>query len=387
MKRITYINRNLQHLQLSASSAHRWLACPPSAAAAVLYPEQDSASLHEEMLAHKVAMYAAKGSEISMETFKRREMIVTPEMIACAKDYAAYITGLRKSEDAVMLLGQPVDFTPWVPEGIEACDCILIQNNTLILVEYVYSQDKVLSAVDNPQMKLYALGALNDYGFDLDVTEIELHVCQPRLNSISVDTLSPDELVAWGEETVKPIAQNAVRGEGSYRPGAQCQSCQHVGRCRALTEVCTEYVESHGFRLSVPVLTPGQMADILKMTPLIELWLKKVNEQALSALMEGGEIPGYKVIEGRPGHRKWTDEREVAHALHAAGYCTGDFTETKLLSPVGMDKAIGKRKVAELLKQMIARSPGAPTVVPDTDRRPVYKRGTKMPDNLCGSDR
>ena len=134
--------------------------------------------------------------------------------------------------------------------------------------------------------------------------------------------------------------------------------------------------------MSLPVLAPHEVSDVLRMEPLITLWLKKVKEQALTTLMNGEELPGYKLVEGKLGNRKWRDENEVGQALINAGYRNEEITETKLLSPSQMDKAIGKKKVAELLEEYIDRAPGAPTIAPITDKRPAYDRLAEAQDDF-----
>ena len=356
------------HALLSASSAHRWLACPPSAVAGEAYPDQDTEFTREGTLAHEVAEVYAGGGRTSTG------YEITQEMIDCAEGYRDYILELTKSDDAIVLLEQRVDFSPWVPDGFGTCDCILIQGDTLTIIDYKYGVGVAVSAEDNPQMKLYALGALNDYGIALDVSKVEMHIYQPRINNISVDSLPVDELLTWADKTVKPIAQKAIKGKGTYEAGAWCKFCPHAGRCRKLTQTCTEYVETHSLRAAVPVLAPHEVAEVLAMEPLISLWLKRVKAQALTTMLDGGEVPGWKVVEGKLGNRKWTDEVQVAKALDEAGYSQEEVTETKLLSPAAMDKALGKKKVAELLDGLIDRAPGAPTIAHETDKRPVYNR-------------
>ena len=353
---------NRAHALLSASSAHRWLACPPSAVAAEAYVNEGTEFTREGTLAHEVAEVYAKGSHIGPESSNAAD--ITLEMIECAMGYADYIQEQIKSDDAIVLLEQRVDFSPWVPDGFGTCDCIILQGETMTVIDYKYGVGVPVSAEDNPQMKLYALGALNDFGLAYDVTHIEMHIYQPRINNVSDCALMVEDLLEWGEQSVKPIAQKAVKGKGDYKAGEWCKFCPHAGRCRQLTKVCTEYVETHSLRVAVPVLAPHEVAEVLAMEPLVALWLKRVKDQALSTLLDGGEVPGYKVVEGKMGNRKWTDELQVAEKLLASGYAKDDFTETKLLSPAAMDKALGKKKVAELLDGMIDRSPGAPTVVP-----------------------
>lgn len=365
------------HALLSASSSHRWLACPPSAVAAEAYPQQDTDYTREGTLAHEVAEVVAGGGDMAdtyLDQLRDNEEGVNREMVECAWNYRDYIQEQTKSDNAVVLLEQRVDFSPWVPDGFGTCDCLIIQGDTLTVIDYKYGQGVPVSAKDNPQMKLYALGALNDYGFALDVAKVEMHIFQPRINNISADSLTVEELLAWAEDTVKPIAQKAAKGKGDYKPGDHCRFCPHAGRCRQLTKSCMELVETHGMRVEVPVLAPHEVAEVLDMVSLVTNWMKKVCDQALTTMLDGGEIPGYKVVAGREGNRKWSDELQVAEVLKGAGYSMEDYTETKLLSPSGMDKSLGRKKAAELLEQYITRTPGAPTVVPVTDKRPAYDR-------------
>lgn len=353
------------HALLSASSAHRWLACPSSAVAAEAYPDQDTEFTREGTLAHEVAESFARGVTDGLGA-------IPTEMLEHAKAYRDYIQEQIRDPAATVLLEERVDFSPWVPDGFGTCDCIILQGDTMTIIDYKYGQGVQVSAMDNPQMKLYALGALNDFGIAYDVTKVEMHIFQPRLDNISVDNLIVEELLEWAEKVVKPTAEKAYKGKGGYTPGDHCKFCPHAGRCRALTKVCTEYVEGHGLRVAVPVLAPHEVAEALRMEPLISLWLKRLKAQALSDLLEGKDVPGYKVVEGKPGNRKWTDELRVADLLKAEGYSPEEYTETKLLSPAGMDKLLGKKKAAELLAGYTDRAPGSPTIVPDTDKRPVY---------------
>lgn len=359
------------HALLSASSSERWLACPPSAVAAAKYPNPDTDYTREGTLAHEVAETVANGILHSEAFFVGDE--IDPEMRDCALSYAYYIQEQIKGDDAVVLLEQRVDYSAWVPDGFGTCDCILIQQGTLIIIDFKYGQGVAVEAVDNPQMRLYALGAYNILSFVYDIDKVETHIYQPRKNNISKDIITVDELLAWGEK-IKPIAAQAAKGKGKYNPGSHCTFCPHAGRCRALTKICNDYVETHGMRVAVPVLAPHEIAQVLQMEPLVSLWLKRVRDQALTDMLNGKEVPGYKVVEGKPGNRAWTDELQIMDKLVAAGYTQEDITETKLLSPAKMDKALGKKKAAELLAGMTTRNPGAPTIAPVTDKRPAYDR-------------
>ena len=309
-KQINHSERS--HALLSASSAHRWLSCPPSAVASEAYPDQDTEFTREGTLAHEVAEIIARQMLTGGGEYSDKEPGVTGEMVDCANRYADYIQEQLKSPDAVVLLEQKVDFSPWVPDGFGTCDCIIIQGDTLIIIDYKYGQGVAVSAVDNPQMKLYALGALNDYGFACDVTKVEMHIFQPRLDSISDDSLTADELLDWAEKTVKPTAVKAFKGKGNYSAGEHCRFCQHAGRCRKLKAVCTEYVETHDLRVGVPVLADFEIAEALKMEPLITLWLRKVKEQ------------GGLLVHNHPAYRrKTTDKSEWQEGIYAEKWFDG----------------------------------------------------------------
>ena len=368
------------HALLSASSSARWLACPPSAIAAEAYPKQDTAFTREGTLAHEVAELFASGAFIQPSEKEG----VDEAMVVHAIGYSDYIKERVMSDDAIVLLEQRVDFSPWVPYGFGTADCIIIQGNTLTVIDYKYGKGVAVDAAHNPQMMLYALGALNDYGFAYSIETVEMCIYQPRIDNISTFTMNADELMEWAEKTVKPTAAMASKGRGNFYPGSHCRFCPHAGKCKELAKVSTMYVNAHGLKKKLPILAPHEVADALKMEPLISLWLKRVKEQALSDLLEGKEIPGYKVVEGKQGNRKWSDELKVAEALKGAGYSIEDITETKLRSPAEMDRAIGKKKVAELLTDMIDRAPGAPTIALDSDKRPAYDQKSEIAKALEG---
>ena len=363
------------HALLSASSAGRWLACPPSAVASTAYPNQATKYTQEGTIAHEVAEAMAR------DGYSPKREGVTQEMLDYAAGYADYIKEQTKTEDAMVLLEQRVDFSPWVPDGFGTCDCIILQGDTLTIIDYKYGKGVAVSAEDNPQLKLYALGALHDYGYVYDVYKVEMHIYQPRLNNISVCCLMVEDLMEWAEDTVKPVAQKAAKGKGDYKAGAWCKFCPHAGRCRTLAKTCTEYLTVAGTTVPLPVLAPHEVAEVLAMEPLISLWVKRVKSQALNTLLDGGSVPGYKVVEGKRGHRTWTDEWKVLDALIQAGYKSEAVTETKLLSPAALESSIGKKQVAEVLAGLVKCGSGAPILVPATDKRPAYDRANDF-ENL-----
>ena len=366
-------HKERDHALLSASSAYRWLECPPSAVAAEMYTEVETEFAAEGTLAHEVAEAIADGATSKQLAEMRKENPdITVEMIECAEAYREYIH-THSTSKSITLLEQRVDFSPWVPDGFGTCDCIIIHDETLIIIDYKYGVGVPVSATDNPQMKLYALGAMNDFGFAYDVKKVEMHIFQPRINNTSDFELTTEALLTWAEKTVKPIAQKAIKGKGKYKAGSHCKFCPHAGRCRTLTKTCREYVETHSLRAAVPVLAPHEVAEVLSMEPLISVWRRAVTAQAMTTLLNGGDVPGYKVVEGR-GTRTWTEDIKVVNTLLGDGLLMEDITRTELLSPAALEKVLGKKKVAELLGQYITKKTGAPALASIKDTRPAFDK-------------
>lgn len=374
------------HALLSASSSARWLACPPSAVAAAAYPNQDTVFTREGTLAHQVAEFMLNFDDTS--TCNRDDLLadfrnwigsedVTAEMIHCAEAYRDFVHELIKDESAIVMSERRVDFSPWVPEGFGTADCIIIQGNRMDVIDYKYGQGVAVSALGNPQMMLYGLGALNDYGFIYDIKVIGLHIFQPRMNNASDQEMPVGTLTSWGEYVVKPTAALAAKGEGDMAAGEHCRFCPHAGSCPALARSCALTVEAMNGPVDIPSLAPWQVADILAAEPKVTAWLKAVKDRALSGMLSGEEIPGYKVVAGRSS-RSWADDSEVAALLEGAGYTRTEFTKTEILSPYNMEKALGKKKVAELLSGQILTVPGSPTVACASDKRPAYDRAAEI---------
>ena len=368
------------HALLSASSSSRWLKCPPSAVAATMYPNTATEYTKEGTLAHEVAelfvqLNPTSASESLLADFKNwlANEDITMEMLQCAEAYRDYIQELVTDENAVVLLEQRLDFSPWVPEGFGTGDCVIIQGNRLDVVDYKFGKGVAVSAKENSQMGLYGLGALNDFGDIYDIQEVGTHIFQPRINNVSVDVLRTNDLRSWGMG-VRPIAAKAAKGEGDFCSGEHCRFCPHAGQCPTLAATCMKVVNLHGGKTAVPTLVPWMVADILKSESMISSWLKAVKDRALAQMMGGEEIPGFKVVEGR-GSREWSDIQSVAAQLAQAGYGSEQvFTKPELLSPAQMEKSIGKKKVTELVGKMVVSIPGNPTIAPEADKRKPYDR-------------
>lgn len=378
-------HKSRDHALLSASGAELWLNCPGSAMANEQYPNDDNGFTQEGTIAHEVAqVYAeavlAKAGHPELDAglnalrAKYGEAI-TGEMLECAEGYASYIRE-RMTATSAVLLEQRLDFSNFVPEGFGTGDCILIDDGVLTVIDYKYGQGVAVASKGNPQMKLYALGAINDYGCVFDFDRVRMAIYQPRMNNTSEAALTVDELMAWAETVVKPAAAEAFSSEAHFHAGPHCRKfCKHAGHCPTLHAYCSDFVQSHGLTAQVPHLTDDQYLEVVQMEPLIRLWLDRVTRAATDQILAGEPIPGLKVVEGR-SLRKWDNENAVFDELVRMGFCGDELTEPATVKTVAaMEQAIGKRKVAELVSDHIVKAPGKPTLAPSADKRPDFDPG------------
>ena len=376
------------HALLSASSSERWMMCPASASLNERYPREDTAFTLEGTAAHEVAEVCARrlvlGEDISLEDITEADPEkFNDEMWRHGQAYAEYIAE-HCTPDTTIMLEQRVDFSKWVPEGFGTADCILLTGDTMDVIDYKYGQGVEVSADNNSQMQLYGLGALCEYGFVYEVKNVRLHIFQPRKDNISMWETTAEHLELFGK-WAKKCAEEALGDNPRMCAGMHhCKFCKHAGHCPELARTCFE-VASQGDTLAPDPLsmTPEAMAYVLAADAMIKAWLKAVNAAALTDMQNGKEIPGFKVVEGKLGNRKWTDEQKVIDKLEKDTDLEEiDIYNLTLKSPADFDKLLGKKKAAELLGKFISRAPGAPTIVPETDKRPKLDRAAQAKDDF-----
>ncbi len=371
------------HAFLGASKAELWLNCPGSATANSQYEREESAYAAEGTAAHEVAQtilesclrcgFNVDGYEEGTDLNGKPE--VTLEMMECAQGYCEYIQELMPPGGTV-LVEQRLDYSTWVPGGFGTADCIVIAPDIITVVDYKYGKGVAVSAEDNPQMKLYALGVIQSFDCVYDFSTVRMAIYQPRMNNVSEYTLTVAELLDWAKNVVAPVAAKAYEGSEEYHAGPWCQKfCQHAGRCRALTVYCSDFVRTHGGLTAVPHLAPEEYLEIFQAKPLIETWLKKTLAAATDSILAGNPVEGLKVVEGRSS-RKWADPEAVEQFMQTEEYDQDAYMEpAKLMTPAALEKSLGKKKVAELLGDRIVKSPGNPTLVLASDKRKAYDPG------------
>lgn len=359
------------HALLSASSSHRWLHCPPSARLSEGYEDKGSDFAAEGTDAHSLCEHKLKAA-LGMETQNPTENLTwyNAEMEDCANGYAAYVMELLAAArettfDPVVLVEQRLDYSEYVKEGFGTGDCLIIADGTLNIIDYKHGRGVEVSAIDNPQMKLYALGALGLFDSIYDIDTVTMTIYQPRLSNISVCTISSDELLEWAETVLRPTAELAYDGGGEYHCGEWCQFCKAKADCRERANANMALVR-YDFE-QPPLLTDEEVEEILGRVDDLVSWANDIKDYALQAAVSGKKWTGWKVVEGR-SNRKYTDEKLVAAAVIAAGH---DPYEQKLLGITDMQKTLGKAKFDEILGGFIVKPQGKPTLVPESDKRPA----------------
>lgn len=360
-----------EHAVLSASGSHRWLNCTPSARLELEFENTGSEAAREGTAAHALCEHKLKRA-LHMRSRRPASDYDSDEMEECTDAYVDFVmeqyeAAKQVCEDPVILIEQRLDFSCYVPDGFGTGDCLIISDDRLHIIDFKYGMGVLVEAEGNPQMKLYALGALAVYDALYDIREVSMTIFQPRRENVSTWTIPVEDLKAWAENELKPRAKMAYDGEGEYLPGEWCTFCRAAVRCRARAEEKLKLAQTE-FRMP-PLLTDAEIEDILAVLPDLTKWANEIAAYALdAALNHGKEWNGFKVVEGR-SVRKYRDEAAVAEAAKEAGY--KDIYRQSLIPLTEMQRLMGKDRFEEILGGLITKAPGRPILVPKSDRRPA----------------
>lgn len=369
------------HARLSASGAHRWMACPPSVKLEEQFQDKSSEYAEEGTLAHLMAetIIRYNNGEITKKTFStrmnkiRKEELYGRDMEDYISDYAQNVWEIfneakASCPDAQLLPEQRLDFSEYVPGGFGTGDVVIIADDMVQVIDLKYGKGVGVSAVDNPQLRLYGTGAYLEHSMLYDIRRVKMTIIQPRLENISTEELTVEELLKWAEEEVKPQAELAMKGEGEFRTGEHCRFCKAKAVCRARAEYNQELAKLE-FR-NPDILEEWEIGEVLSRAEELNNWAKDVKDYVFDqALNHDVKFEGWKLVEGK-SNRKYLDEEKVRKALEDAGYQQEDITETKLLGITAMEKAVGKKKFGEVLSDLVIKPEGKPVLVPESDKRP-----------------
>lgn len=364
-----------KHAVLSASGAHRWLNCPPSALLEAKEKDSSSEAARQGTLAHALA-------ECKLRRFLNQDPGTQPEgvdeeMEACTDDYVDFIatelTDIKKvCADPLCLIEERLDFSHIVPGGFGTGDCVIIAEPVLHVIDFKYGQGVLVEAKGNAQMRLYAIGALEAYRHLYAIERVKMTIFQPRREHVDTEEMSVKDLDLWADEVVRPIADLASRGEGLFAAGSWCQFCKIAPRCRKRAEENLALAR-YEFAPSA-TLADSEIEEILSKIPELTTWAGDVQTYALEKALSGKSWSGYKLVEGR-SIRKYTDEKAVKEALDQAG--VRDYYKHSLLGIGDMERKLGKSRFSEILGSLIYKPQGKPALVPLSDKRPALTNSAK----------
>lgn len=378
-----------KHALLSSSGAHRWLNCPPSARLESHYPDVTSEAAREGTFAHRLAEITLRRylKEIGGMKYKQLVKELRAGKTAYGDYYAAdmdeyvgqyvdtviekFTAAQERDKGAELLLEQHLDFSEWVPDGFGSGDAVIVADGTLEVVDLKYGRGVPVAAEGNPQLRLYGLGALSSLGFLYDVSDVCMTIVQPRLDSISSETLPVEKLLSWGA-SIRKTAEQAYQGEGVSKAGPWCQFCRAAVRCKTLAAYQLELAR-YEFKDEAE-LSEVELADVLKKAEALVSWANKVKEYALIEAVENGRHwPGFKLVAGR-SIRKITDPEAAAATLLHGGHSEEEiYKPQELKTLTGLEKALGRKAVAEELKDYIVKPEGKPVLVTEEDKRPEWQ--------------
>lgn len=388
---MTEVNHSSRkHALLSASGASRWLNCTPSARLEERFEKVQTDYAAEGTLAHEFAEVGVKfaAGKIQKREYSktidqlRKHHLYTDEMEDEVQKHIDYVLeqfteARRLTKDALLITEEKIDLTDYIEEGFGTGDDIIIADHIMEIIDLKYGKGVRVSAADNSQLKLYALGALAKYEMLFDITTVRLAIVQPRLDSISTWEISVEDLKAWGDEIVKPKAVEAYAGEGPFKVGEWCRFCKAKATCRAIAEenLAAAKLEFGDLEGTDKVelredLTDEELLNIYEKAGQIQDWLNAITGHILKTALEGKNWDGYKLVEGR-SVRKWLDESEVIDALKRADYTDEDITAVKLKGIGAIEKLLGKVQFTSLLSDLVIKPQGSPTLVPLSDKRPA----------------
>lgn len=364
------------HALLSPSASHRWLHCTAAPRLEEGIKDEGSDYAAEGTLAHAYCAMKLKNF-LGLPTDGEKEEIAalqekygTGEMAEYTDTYVTivlekYNAARAATPDAQLLVETRLDFSDYVPEAFGTADAIIIADGTMEVIDFKYGKGVKVSAVENAQMMIYALGAYARFAFEYRIDNLRATIVQPRIDNLSEYEITVEELTAWAANVLTPAAEKAYKGEGPQTPGAWCQFCKVKNQCRALASKCKEVVA-----VDPKLITPEELAkDVLPMVPIVKTWISGVEDFALAQALSGVQLPGWKIVEGR-SVRKITDTDSVAAVLTKNGYKQNDiFKPVEMRTITDLEKLVGKKQFAAMCGEWINKPQGKPTLAPEGDKR------------------
>lgn len=389
------------HAKLSASSAHRWIACPGSVKMSEGMPNISSPFAKEGTAAHELAQKCLTsyrpaldflGTTIQVEG---EDIDVNPDMVDNVQKYLDYCNSLEGSHHWVEAR---VHYSNWVKNGFGTADYIKINvlyddkneeaSHVINVVDLKYGKGQQVSADHNEQAMMYGLGVIQTfdmyYNFNMDDI-VNCVIIQPRVSDEPSEfKISVEKLLLWARDVVINKAEEAMSGSKELNPGdKQCRWCLAKGFCPALAKHSMDTASSNfvnfaeGFKLrDRGKLSNYDIGIILKNIASLRTWADGVEAYAYNLLVSGEAVPGYKLVRGRAGNKKWRDSKNVLQSLESFGISKEEVVTEKLATPTEVEKLMKAKKIkvdSEEFKSLWLQAEGKPTVARKEDKRPALE--------------
>lgn len=376
------------------------MTCTPSAVLESAMPEKETAYTREGTIAHAMAegilrallekdcqtfpeageFFDSYGNVIAefCKTAERegldwKEMAQTVYENYCRLVYEAYLGAKLKDPNAELLIEARLKLSEFIPGGFGSSDAVLIYSDTLEVFDLKYGKGVKVYAEENAQMMCYALGAWAGPGEFYNIDRIRMTIIQPRLKHESSWEMSAYDLLDWAHHTLKPAADLAYTGKGEQVPGDHCRFCKVAAQCKALKEYATALPTD-----SDPTLmTLADVAALLPRFAAVKSWMASVEDYALDKALEGENVPGFKIVEGR-SVRKISNTGEAIQRLQKAGIEPVSYLKpAELKTLTDLEKTLTKKGFTAILGDLVIKPEGKPTLVEEADPRPALSRAAK----------
>jgi hypothetical protein len=368
------------HAKLSASGASRWATCPGSVQMEEGIPDKESVYAQEGTLAHEMSELKLK-HYLDPKGFGKRKLnaaikklkeneLYQAEMESYTDTYVDFIKekALSFPSNPYIEIEKRVDFSRWVDGGFGTCDCILIHGSTLSIIDLKYGKGVPVSAEQNEQLILYALGAYDAFNLIYNLDKIELNIVQPRINNFSTWEISLTELLLWGDY-FKVQAEKALGGNGELVPSAKaCKFCKARDICTARAENNLS-LESE-IKLKPNEIPKDKLYEYISRGEDIAKWVADLKAYALDMCLKGEDVKGLKAVAGRTS-RSWTNQDEAINKLIEGGIDEAIIYDKVPLTLAKLEKALGKQQFTTLVGDLVVTSEGKPTLVFENDKRPA----------------
>lgn len=388
------------HSIFSPSAAHRWVNCPGSVALEQTLPKDEGSKYADEGTdAHTLAAKTLAKPIGEAKDFLGEAMpngyIADFEMCHQVQKYIDYVKE-QASYGGELYIEERLDFSEAIgqPDAFGTADAVIVnsEEGLITVMDLKYGMGRV-DAGGNEQLLLYALGALEAFSFFAEFTRFKMVIIQPRLDNVDEWECDLVWLNRFAEEAKKAADSVGVSPVKSFNlnPGKkQCQWCRAKAICPALNgEVMSRLVDAPANEVHrVPafikkehirnnidhthVLDTDKLANCMSFVPLIEMWCEAIMKEGKARRLNGQDVPGFKVVRGKKGNRKWVDEKEAEAAMKSMRLRIEDMYAMKLISPTQAEAVLeDSPRRWKKLEPLIGRADGGLTIAPESDKRPA----------------